>query len=617
MKKETTDNVNERSRYYGLATPTIPQADPIDGLLTLETLTRPITLNFPAWIEAVPEHSYQLMVNGLRTGKTTPIVTEKPGDPLTMDIPGPYLIKDGVYEIGYAAINDIGGVFSPSPTVPLIVDRTPPGGDLLAPLLFASHQLPLTEESLAAAGNILTARLPSYFDAKWGDVVRTYWGDQPGPVRVLTAEEVGGSDITFNFERSFLEQLADGDIAVTYTVTDRAGNLSIVSEPAHLRLQLRNHPHDLLAPLVPKAVDGLLTHDDVRHGVDVQIPHYGNAQAGDVILLSWGGLALPGVVLSEAAAALEVVASIPVSFATVMAAGDGAIEVRYEVRREGQNRATSPGRTVNVFVTLPGPQDPMPETLVNEQLAAPQIHGKSDHPNRQANFLDEDDYLLDADVVIAWQTGFQPCDRIQLYWGSWPLPVVRTLDQNDVEAAADLVICMPNGLIVGEGVGRAIPVHYTVTHAGNPNLSHSATQLVRVVRQAQLPGGENGLQGALFNEADETHTLRLPAIVEGATVLIQPYRNMRIGDRIELSLQGFDSFIEGQPVESAALILSTTVDEQQFMTGIHLNIPTIFLERITTGRLKTRYRIRNDYGSATSLIGEVYVDRRTPPINCA
>jgi len=557
------------------------------------------------------------MVNGALVGSKTPIVTEKPGDLLSLEIPHSYLVKDAAYQFGYGAINDVGGQYAPSPTVPLIVDRTPPGGDLLAPLLFDSNQLPLTGESLAAAGNILTARLASYFDAKWGDVVRIYWGDQPGPVRVLTAEEVGGSDITFTFERSFLEQLADGDIAVTYTVTDRAGNLSIVSEPAHLRLQLRNHPHDLLAPLVPKAVDGLLTHDDVRHGVDVLIPRYGNAQAGDVILLSWGGQALPGMVLSEAAAALEVVASIPVSFATVMAAGDGAIELRYEVRREGQNRGTSPGRTVNVFVTLPGPQDPMPETLINEQLAAPQIHGKSDHPNRQANFLDEDDYLLDADVVIAWQAGFQPCDRIQLYWGSWPLPVVRTLDQNDVQAAADLVICLPNGLIVGEGVGRAIPVHYTVTHAGNPNLSHSATQLVRVVRQAQLPGGEHGLQGALFNEADETHTLRLPAIAEGATVLIKPYRSMRIGDRIELSLQGFDSFINGQPIESAALILSTTVDEQQFMNGIRLNIPSLFLERITTGRLKTRYRIRNDYGSATSLIGEVYVDRRTPPISCA
>lgn len=617
MKNETPHNADERLRYYELPTPSIPQADHVDGLLTLDAHDRPITLNFPAFEAADPNYSYQLMINDLRTGNKIPIVNQQPGDPLILEIPSAYLVNDGVYQIGYAAINNIGGQFSPSPTVPLIVDRTPPGGDLLAPLLLAPHQVPLTEEALAAAGNILTARLASYFDAKWGDVVRTYWGDQPGPVRVLTAEEVGGSEITFTFERSFLEQLADGDIAVTYTVTDRAGNLSIVSEPAHLRLQLRNHPHDLLAPLVPKAVDGLLTHDDVRHGVDVQIPHYGNAQASDVVLLSWGGQALPGMVLSEAAAALEVVASIPVSFATVMAAGDGAIEVRYEVRREGQNRATSPGRTVNVFVTLPGPQDPMPETLVNEQLAAPQIHGKSDHPNRQANFLDEDDYLLDADVVIAWQTGFQPCDRIQLYWGSWPLPVVRTLDQNDVEAAADLVICLPNGLIVGEGVGRAIPVHYTVTHAGNPNLSHSATQLVRVVRQAQLPGGECGLQGALFHETDETHTLRLPAIAEGATALIQPYRNMRIGDRIELSLQGFDSFIEGQPIESAALILSTTVDEQQFINGIHLNIPTLFLERITTGRLKTRYRIRNDYGRATSLIGEVYVDRRALPSSCA
>lgn len=129
-----------------------------------------------------------------------------------------------------------------------------------------------------------------------------------------------------------------------------------------------NHPHDLMAPVVPQAANGMIEYDDPRHGVEVRITHYGNAQARDVIVLSWGGIARPGQVLSESTAAKEVALSMNVSFGTVQAAGDGANKVLYEVHRDGDLRATSPARAVNVFDTLPGPHDPTPATLINEQL---------------------------------------------------------------------------------------------------------------------------------------------------------------------------------------------------------------------------------------------------------
>jgi hypothetical protein len=616
-KSEIMQNTKKNLTRSFLAQPLIPSSDPIDGLLTLEKLAQPVVMTFPVWNEAYPGHTYQLTWNEILTSEKKSITTEKPGDPLSLTIPSGLLVNDGTYQVGFGAINELGGQIAYSREIPLIVDRTPPGGNLLAPLLLDPNQLPLTAESLTIANNVLTARLPSYFDAKWGDVVRTYWGDQPGPERTLTAEELGGSNIVFTFERSFLEQLVDGDILVTYTVTDRAGNLSIVSEPALLRLQLRNYPQGLLAPVVPQANDGMIEHNDARHGVQVQIPQYGNAQAGDVIVLNWGGVALAGQVLTEAATLQPVVLSIIVPFDTVQTAGDGATKVLYEVHRDNQLRGTSPVCVVNVFVTLPGPQDPMPATLINERLAPPQIRGKSDNTNRLQNFLDEDDYLLNADAVIPWQDGFKACDQIHLYWGSWPLPVVRSLDQNDVDAAADLAICIPNALIAGEGVGRAIPVHYTVTHGGNPNTSRSSTQLVRVVRRAQLPGGECGLTGAIFNQADDTHTLRLPAVAEGTTVSIKPYRNMSTGDRLALTLSGFDQWVDGQPMEAASLVLTNTLDDFQILNGIVFNVPKALLEHFSTGRLEAKYRIENDYGIAWSLKSDVYVDRRTPQEACA
>ncbi|HXR01098.1 MAG TPA: hypothetical protein VN798_11960 [Pseudomonas sp.] len=618
MKRTTHSDESALQHPRGsIPTPSIPQADPVDGLLTLEQLAQPVGMVFAAWQEAVPGHSYQLVLNGLLIGEKKYIGNEKPGDPLTLEIPPSLLAVDGTHRVGYAAINEVGGQIAYSPDIPLIVDRTAPGGDLLAPLIFDPRLLPLTEASLTTAGNSLTARLPSYFDAKWGDIVRTYWGDQPGPQRTLVAEELGGSEISFSFERSFLEQLNDGDIAVTYTISDRAGNLSIVSEPAVLRLQLRDHPQDLRAPVVPRATDGMIEHNDARHGVQVQIPHYGNAQPGDVIVLSWGGLALPGQVLDEHATAQSSVLSMTVSFATLQAAGDGPIEVRYEVRRDGLAPTSSPATTVNVFVSLPGPQDPMPETLINEHLAAPRVRGKAEHATPLINFLDPDDYLLDADTVIPWQTGFKACDQIQVYWGSWPIPVVRTLDQNDIDAGLDLVLCVPNKVISGEGVGRAIPVRYQVTHAGNPNTSHSSTQPVRVVCRALLPGGECGLPGAVFVDVDASQTLRLPVIAQGTSLLIKPYRNMRPGDQIQLSLTGFDAFVDGKVLETAALNLSTTVSEEAITSDIIFKVPANIVEQFSIGVIQAKYRIENDYGAAESLLSAAYIDRRIPQPLCA
>lgn len=525
---------------------------------------------------------------------------------MTLVIPADLLEKEGAYDIGYVAKDEVGGQISPSLQSPLIIDRTPPGGDLLAPLLFETHQQPLTEEALALAGDVLTARLPSYFDAKWGDVVRTYWGEQLGPERTLKADELGGSNIAFSFTRDFLAQLNDGEVLVTYTVTDRAGNLSRVSEPALLRLQLRNLPQALLAPVVPSATNGLLDHNDARHGVRVDIPRYDNVQPGDEVVLHWGKVTLHGQLLNDTSVLQPMILSWHVPYATVQAAGDGPVEVRYEVYRNGVLGGTSPAAQVNVFVTLPGPQDPTPATLINEQLAAPTVRGRSEHGNREHNVLDEDDYRLDADVIVPWQTGFKAFDQIALFWGTWPLPVMRTLDQNDIDAGADLVICLPNKLIVGEGTGRAIPLHYTVTRTDNPNTSHSSTQLVRVVSRAQLPGGECGLAGAVFVDADTTHTLRLPAVTEGTSLWVKPYRNLSAGDLIEVSLKGYDAFIDGQLIEATEMSMSATVDEHTHLNDVLFKIPSTLLDHFTVGRIEARYQIKNDYGSAWSLERRLY-----------
>ena len=604
---------------YGLHAPVVELADPVDGLLTLESLQQPITAKLIVWDGALPGDTYQLIWNDVAAGVIKKIANDEgPGAPLSLDIPASLLTKDGQYKVAYRAVNVGGGQGSTSDATYIIVDRTPPGGALLAPLMFPSSAAHgLSAADLSNMGDVLVATLPGYSDAKWGDVVHSYWAGQPGPVHTVQAEQLTANAITFNFDRRFLEQLGDGEVAVTYTVTDRAGNLSVLSQPATVKLQINNLPNNLLPPVVPQADDGLIDNADGRLGVQVHIPGYGHAAAGDAITLLWGSEPLPEHLLTDAEVGQAPMFTLALAYASLAQAGDGTLDVRYQVRRNGQLLATSPSLKVRVFLTLPGPQDASPHTLVNEALAAPVIKGRSDNANRQDNHLDEDDYRLNADAVIAWREDFKRCDQINLFWGTATMPEVRPIHQHDLDAATDLVMCIPNTLITHEGVCKAISVRYTVTHPDNPNTSYSPTQRVKVVSQAQLPGGESGLAAPLFIQANRYNTLEPIGSPNGTTVSIKPYRNMRVGDVVTLSFSGFDAWLGGHPLAASAMTLEQSVGENEALTGCDFNIPEANLLAIPLGRAEARYSVSNRYGQATSLKADAYVDGRPPAAGCS
>lgn len=309
-----------------------------------------------------------------------------------------------------------------------------------------------------------------------------------------------------------------------------------------------------------------------------------------------------------------------VAYPSLVQAGDGKIEVRYEVRREGQLLATSPSLEVQVFLTVPGPQDDSPHTLINEALAAPVIKGRSDNANRQDNVLDEDDYLLSADTVIAWRGGFKRCDLINLFWGASTVPVVRPINQNDVDTATDLLICLPNRVITAEGVCKPVSVRYTVTHAGNPNTSYSPSQPVKLVSKGQLPGGETGLGAPLFIQANAYCTLEPAGSPDGSpngtAVHINPYRNMQVGDVIQLSFTGFDAMSGGDPVVAASDRQEQVVSDNDLLKGCRFMIAHTCLMAIQRGRAEARYEVINTHGQASSLKAGTYVDMRTPAPGC-
>ncbi|OQR27096.1 hypothetical protein BWR59_28030 [Pseudomonas sp. Bc-h] len=585
-----------RRSNKALPIPNVPVADPIDGLLTLEDLQQPVVLNLVVWPEAAVGHSYQLTWNSVLTGEKKYITTEQPGDALTLDIPPGLLASDGNYDAGYGAINEVGGQTAYSPEIPLIVDRTAPGGTLLAAMVFPveTHDGVLTSAELTALGDVLTTEVPGYTGMAWGDRIRTFWGDVVGPEHTVTTSEVNEDLVMLNFTRAFLESLGDVEEPAYFTVTDRAGNVSINSLSKTFKLFLQEIPQDYPAPVCVQADDGVIDDADARATVAVDIPQYPNAQVGDKVTLYWGSHPLPEVTLQAGDETSDPVFTLNVPYAAVALSGDGDVDLHYEVRRNELAVGSSLRLSVNVNLTLAGPQDPDPETPENEALDLPIIRGTSGNPNNEDNVIDEDDFLLEATAVIGWKDEFAISDRISLYWGSQTTPVVYTLRSSDIDR--DLLLTIPNELMAAEGTGDAIKVAYTVTHAGNPNTSRSAAQNVIVRSQGELPGGPDGLLRPVFTNANQYNAISPVNSPDGTPVFIPAYINADKYPRVSVVFHGYNRANGDTPVPGGSVEFTHVLDEFEQVDGYSFRVTAQQLSLICEGRGEAYYRVEGPDG---------------------
>ncbi|WP_256261573.1 hypothetical protein [Pseudomonas gingeri] len=609
------DQVNTpQSRFMkeDLIAPRVEQAAPEDGLLPVGELGSPLSVSLPLWPNARPDERYQLTWNNVLIGEPIQLTAPlQPGDILYAHIPLSTLAVEGSYQLGYQITSGSGAITCLSPTTPLVIDRSPPGGTLLAAFILPPVARDgLTNNELIALGNQLTVTVPGYFDMQWGDVIQSYWGEHVGPSHTVCADQLGSDKVRLSVDRSFLEHLGNGEFAVAYSVRDRAGNTSVRSQAILLKLQLQQAPANLQAPLALQLENGQVHDAQARIGVKIAVPTYQHVAIGDEICVLWNG---------ERAAARRIITAheldkplllnVMARYLVISRHGDGPARLSYQVRRNGEV-FTSPELELEVFLQLPGPQDPTPQTMVNGALAAPVIKGKNPHGRRLDNYLDEDNAQRSADAVIAWRKAFQAGDQINLFWGQSNQPLVHPITPRDVDAASYLVINVPNSLIAEQGCGVDISVQYTVTREGNPNTSYSPRQSVAVIFQMQLPGGSAGLMEPVFTGANVLNVVDPRRDPEGTVVLISPYRNMKVGDRVVLRFCGFDALTGGNEIEAATFRTECLVSEHERRNGCRLRIPLARLMAIEHGRGRARYEVINELGRVTSLPADVYISSR-------
>ncbi|MFJ5300452.1 hypothetical protein ACIQAL_28500 [Pseudomonas sp. NPDC088368] len=200
-----------------------------DGLLRTADLNAPIAVEVEVWPAAETGYTVRLDLDRVPvTDERVITATDKPGDILTLDLSERQLVNEGVYTLEYRIYSPITGAEVFSPSIPLIVDRTPPGAAVLAPLFFA-------EGSINGDANAI---LPGYAGMAIGDVVRTQCNGIPGPTHTVQADELTVRPIEIVFEADYLLGLAALEVTIEYVVVDRAGNPSFSSLPVTISLSM-------------------------------------------------------------------------------------------------------------------------------------------------------------------------------------------------------------------------------------------------------------------------------------------------------------------------------------------------------------------------------------------
>lgn len=205
--------------------PVVKLANLEDGLLKTADLNSPIPVEVMVWEAAEPGYYFQLVLNGEILGDIRTITAaDKAGDVMTVYLSEILLEREGIYSLGYMTTSPNTEVSDLSPTIPLKVDRTPPGAALLAPIIFPS----------ASSDDSPTGLVPGYAGMEPGDTIQTLCNGTHGPTHVVQPDELTIRPIAIVFERKLLQSLAAENVSIEYMVTDRAGNPSIMSQPVAL-----------------------------------------------------------------------------------------------------------------------------------------------------------------------------------------------------------------------------------------------------------------------------------------------------------------------------------------------------------------------------------------------
>ncbi|KVU19915.1 hypothetical protein WK62_22035 [Burkholderia ubonensis] len=583
-------------------------------LIPVSDLTNPLTVNIPWWDGVDLDYRIFLTWDGTEIGGRYIVDDVDPSTIYTLRVPETYLTH-GVHTLGYKVIAWPDDREEPGPTRAIEIDTEPPGGagGALARIQFSEEveaRNAVLPEDLVS--NALEASVKGYIGKKTGDRISVYAdANLAGTFPVANSDE--NTSTSVRFPQALLEQFADGqEVAFWYTIRDRAGNQSEESERRSLKIFMYETPSDLLKPVVPAFDDHQVINEaDAREGVEVEIPTYTNVKPDDRVKVVWGTQD-SGTPLKIDDANADPVATIKLTYSIVQQAGNGNIDVKYELYRQGFKVKTSPSEQVLVDLTLAGGEDPDPTTPEHENLLAPTVTGAVDGT---PNVLSPADLLQDAELLVPWlgedgEEVFKEDDIIELKWGSQPLVQVHVIGELDVTDKTDLELVVPAAVMQAEGSGRP-EVQYYVTRAlqtvpGESNTAQSRKRVVEVTSGEDLPGGTTPLLPPVFTNLNENGAIGQDQARDAIPVEVALYDNAGPGDTIKILLEADNSVggTPGNPIDVStyeAAVEPITLGRPDLDRGtVTFRLPRQVAYAVCRGSLTAYYRATNWAGAKES-----------------
>lgn len=560
--------------------PTLPGVE-ADNLLLADFRNYPITLRFriPAKVVDPTRDAVLLLVDG--SAFSIPITFEgyKAGDIFSIELPASAR-QEGIHTIRYR-IHYSNNQSEDGPLQSFKVDLTAPGLPSLAELNVDSDIIKggVTSATLEIHNgkHYLKTTLNGYNGLGIGDRIRGVIADLDGFGSTTDVEqEYGpGDEIILRFLREDIERAGDGLKTFAYTVTDRAGNISLPSRPVTLKVLLDGELTNLPAPEVADSADGIINDEEARKPLEVIIPAYSDKPIlpGDAIELIWSDahhepLPIPD---GEEGARLPIYPDYAALYDTWKAQSQGhdetaRITVSYRIIREGMVAGTSAGLDVVINLHQVG-GDPEPEVPTHPNLRPAVLMSWSG----QLNYIPKDDYAKDARLFVPWFDRHSPTapvliedDVVRLSYGTYAFPP-RTVSDADVGKKADLEFALTADLIAEQAGGTQALVYEVERPVQGPthNTSQGPVQPVLVDADEQLPG--DGDLGEGEYAPLKSACCIIPADLEDGKIVYfvtPPYKHKRSGDLIEIDLvqvEGIEHTDNESPLEESRITMAYTV----------------------------------------------------------
>ncbi|MDO7928756.1 hypothetical protein Q6A51_18375 [Pseudomonas sp. KFB-139] len=527
------------------------------GLLRVKDLVGDLDVQIPYWHLPIVSTGYVDVVLTLTNSEDYIIYVNSkrfmgPLDatdfPLEKNIPHDNIPHEGVFTIAYEIFTNEGTNNSSSPLT-ITIDRTPPYFNPDPALAFPTALIVpadfITDETFAGGVTEFVCTLPDYPGITDEDQVVVYWGpgmpDSPNAPNPAFGPVVIPADRKIPIQKSFIEDKVNGPTLVVYWLTDKAGNVSAVSQITVVDVQLGALPADLQPPEVP--LGPLVDLADAHMGVTVLVPAFNNP-ASTLVRVKWGGTDLAPV--EPGSMPRDVYVTVPWGTlkAEYLGPGEKPLEVSYQVSRGTLLFPDAPLTLgIDVDFSTIGPGNPDEPDPVNPTLA--QVHltgadGGQDH-------LTPSDDGKDINATTTLYTPVLPTEVLKLYWGTQETPVYEFTVANE-KPGDPISFTIPWTAIEPQANNPALPMYYTINsdNGNNPQSSPPTPVNVDVLRISFEPATfpdvfvddlGNGTLSCISLRSEDYND---PTAKFGFRVQIPADKDLAVGDEVIAVWQGYE-----------------------------------------------------------------------------